>query len=433
MANDGSANGESDEANGTINAGSSSFSTGCTDTIVEHPIPIPLRVQLATIANMAASPRLSSAALPAATIQSHASNLLQLRDKTLLCVWFGGSQEGLPDISIWLSRQEAGESTWSAPQKISSAPNRSCQNPVLFRAPRTGDIWLFHTSQDAGNQDGAVVMARTSSDNGVTWSEPHYPLGDKTGVFVRQPLVVLQDGTWVLPVFYCRSTPGQRWIGNNDISGLFYSRDDGKTWAESIVPDSVGSVHMQIVPPAQENLGYVAFFRSRWADCIYRATSPDGLHWEAPKATSLPNPNSGICAARLPSGKIALVFNRSASEPHLARREGLYDDITPEDDTRPNQAAVNGKVAVWGTPRKTLTVGISDDDGVTWTERVLEEGDGFCMTNNSKEKTNRELSYPSIWAEQEAPNAPVHIAFTFHRQYIKYVRIQNIEQWVGSS
>ncbi|KAI8300959.1 hypothetical protein K4K59_001290 [Colletotrichum sp. SAR11_240] len=335
------------------------------------------------------SSTLHTAAIPAATVQVHASNLLQLPDKTLLCTWFGGSQEGLPDISIWLSRQEPGSDTWSSPQKISSDTNRSCQNPVLFRAPKTGAIWLFHTSQDAGNQDGCYIMSRTSSDNGVTWSEARKPLKGVT---------------------------------------VFYSRDDGETWTESVVPDSVGAVHMNPIIPSKEGSDYVAFYRSRWADNVYRSTSSDGLNWTAPNPTSLPNPNSGVCAARLPSGNLAIVFNRSAAEVGMAKREGLYDDITPEDDKRPNQAAVNGKTAIWGTPRKTLTVGISGDDGLTWKERVLEEGDGFCMTNNSIEKTNRELSYPSIFVDAE--ESVVHVAFTFHRQHIKYVRIKDIEKWV---
>ncbi|KAM0323875.1 hypothetical protein ACHAQA_008456 [Verticillium albo-atrum] len=290
-----------------------------------------------------ASPSLHSAALPAATIQSHASNLLQLPDKTLLCTWFGGSQEGLPDISIWLSRQEPGSAIWSPPQKISFDTNRSCQNPVLFRAPKTGDIWLFHTSQDAGNQDGAFIMVRTSSDSGVTWSEPKYPFKDRKGVFVRQPVIILQDGSWALPVFHCRSALGQRWIGNDDISAVLYSRDDGQTWDEKVVLEGVGAVHMNIVSPAKGKSDYVAVFRSRWADSVYRSTSKGGLNWAPPTAISLPNPNSGICAARLPSGNIAIVFNNSAALPEMDKREGLYDDITPEDDKRPNQASVNGK------------------------------------------------------------------------------------------
>ncbi|KZL78528.1 glycosyl hydrolase [Colletotrichum tofieldiae] len=349
------------------------------------------------------SSTLHTAAIPAATVQSHASNLLQLPDKSLLCAWFGGSQEGLPDVSIWLSRQEPGSASWSTPQKISSDTNRSCQNPVLFQAPKTGAIWLFHTSQDAGNQDGAFIMARTSSDNGITWSEPRFPLKGITGV----------------------------WIGNSDISAVYYSRDDGQTWAESVVPDSVGCVHMNLISPAKEGCEYIAFFRSRWADNIYRSTSTDGLCWAPPMPTTLPNPNSGICATRLSSETLIMVFNRSAAEPSMAKRGGLYDDITPEDDKRPNQSSVDGKSAIWGTPRKTLTVAISCNDGLTWKERVLEEGDGFCMTNNSIKKTNRELSYPSIFVEKEGSLPVVHVAFTFHRQYIKYVKIEDLERWVG--
>ncbi|KAH8168393.1 BNR repeat-like domain-containing protein [Sarocladium implicatum] len=380
------------------------------------------------------SPNLTSLAIPSATAQCHASNLLQLPDKSLLCAWFGGSQEGLPDICIWLSRLSPGSTEWSKPQRISSDEGRSCQNPLLFRAPNTGTLWLFHTSQDGGNQDGCLVMARTSEDEGKTWSEPTYPLRGHTGVFVRQPIVVLKDGTWVLPVFYCRATPGYRWIGNNDIAGVFYSKDNGSTWTESIVPDSPGCVHMNIVAPSgPSSNNFLAFYRSRWADNIYRSTSSDGITWSAPKPTTLPNPNSGICAARLSSGSIAVVFNRSAASPDMQRREGLYDDITPESDKRVNQPPVNGKSAIWGTPRKTLTLGISKDDGLTWTERVLEEGDGFCMTNNSMEKTNRELSYPSILVESDSGRDVAHVGFTFHRQYIKYLRVEDPEAWVAAA
>ncbi|RSL49068.1 hypothetical protein CEP54_012609 [Fusarium duplospermum] len=376
------------------------------------------------------APNIQSIPIPAATVQSHASNLAQLPDKTLLCTWFGGSQEGLPDISIWLSRLEPGSSSWTSPKKISYDENRSCQNPVLFRAPDSGEIWLLHTSQDAGNQDGAYILVRKSSDGGITWSEADQLLPGKTGIFTRQPIVVLKDGTWVLPVFYCRGTPGHRWIGNDDISELFYTQDGGKTWSEKQFSESSGAVHMNIVPQASEQSPWVAFYRSRWADNVYRSTSKNGLEWAKPEALTLPNPNSGICAARLRSGKLVIVFNRSAASPDSLRREGLYDDITPEDDKRPNQVAVGQKSAIWGTPRKTLTVGVSDDDGLTWTERVLEDGDGFCGTNSSTGKENRELSYPSILVQDGDGPEVTHIAFTFHRQFIKYVRIEEIEEWV---
>ena len=38
--------------------------------------------------------------LPAPTVQSHAANLQTLPGGDLGCVWFGGTQEGVGDISI---------------------------------------------------------------------------------------------------------------------------------------------------------------------------------------------------------------------------------------------------------------------------------------------------------------------------------------------
>lgn len=370
--------------------------------------------------------------LPTNTVQCHASNLLRLPNGTLLCAWFGGTQEGISDISIYLTRQEPGSESWSTPVRVSSDPGRSEQNPVLFQDPATGHLSLFHTAQPVGNQDQCQIIARTSEDDGHSWSAPFIPFPKTRGALVRQPVVILADGTWVLPLFYCRAEPGFRWVGNDDCSAIMYTKDGGKTWEEREVPGSLGLVHMAIVPLTPAEKGYVAFFRSRWADNVYISTSQDGLSWAEPTKTSLPNPNSGICAAALPSGDIVLVFNNSCATPGMPRRRGLYDDITPPEDKRADQADVNGKVAIWGTPRKALSIGLSKDGGKNWQYKVLEDGDGYCLTNNSAEKTNRELSYPSILVGGgKSPNS-VDIAYTFHRLYIKHVRIADVQQFVQS-
>ena len=75
----------------------------------------------------------------------------------------------------------------------------------------------------------------------------------------------------------------------------------------------------------------------------------------------------------------------------------------------------------WGVPRAPMTLAISEDGGRTWPHRRnLEVGDGYCMTNNSREQLNREYSYPSI---KQGPDGALHIAFTYFRQAIKYVRV----------
>jgi predicted neuraminidase len=282
----------------------------------------------------------------------------------------------------------------------------------------------MYTAQPAGNQDKAVVRYRTSSDSGQTWSSAQNLFNDE-GLFIRQPITVLKDGTWVLPAWYCRTPPGYRWIGNDDISVIKYTHDAGKTWHEKEVPSSTGAVHMNIKPLSGGEGGYIAFYRSRWADNIYTSRSENGLDWTAPGPTSLPNPNSGICFEVLGDGRLIIVYNDSNFQTGQAKREGLYDDITPEDDKRSNQPSTT-KEAIWGVPRKTLTVGVSDDKGKTWKTKVLQEGDGFCLTNNSMKKENRELSYPSIWVDGNE----VSVAFTYWRQRIKYCRFS--ADWVIS-
>ena len=44
--------------------------------------------------------------LPSPCVQNHAANIMPLRNGDLGCVWFGGTQEGMPDISIYFSRLE---------------------------------------------------------------------------------------------------------------------------------------------------------------------------------------------------------------------------------------------------------------------------------------------------------------------------------------
>lgn len=361
------------------------------------------------------SPR-SESYLPSPTIQSHASNLLLLPSGDLLCAWFGGSQEGIPDISIYVSRLPSGNDTWSPAEKLSHDNTRSEQNPVLFRTP-AGALWLLYTSQDGGNQETAIIQKRVSNDDGLTWGPVETLFGD-AGIFIRQPVVVLRGGAWVVPIFKCRAEPGERWVGNDDISCIRVSKDEGATWTETEVPNSYGCVHMAIT--ALQNGSYLAVFRSRWADNVYLSRSADGISWSVPEPTTLPNPNAGICIATLPSGRVALVYNASSSADSTERREGLYDDIGAGDDGRRSQSVKHGKSAFWGAPRAPLSYAVSDDEGKTWKSRVIEDGDGYCMTNNSEKKLNRELSYPSIWVEG---NGTVHVAFTFWRQKIKYVKL----------
>ncbi len=366
--------------------------------------------------------------LPTLSAQNHASNIMPLPNGDLLCVWFSGTQEGMSDISVFSARLKKGEGQWSDLRKMSEDPLRSEQNPVLFPAP-DGKLWLMWTAQKFGNQDTSIIRYRVSEDNGQNWSAIE-TLFDTPGTFIRQPVVVLHNGDWLLPVFYCVTTPGEKWVGDNDYSAVKISTDSGKTWSESVVPASTGCVHMNIMQLASGEL--LAVFRSRWADSIYMSRSKDnGRTWLAPWPTQLPNNNSSIQCTCLANGHLAMVFNNISATEATERRASLYDEIEDDEPIATEPVPVggkndSGKKAFWGTPRSPMTLAVSEDEGKTWPYmRDLEIGDGYCMTNNSKEKLNREYSYPSI---KQGPDGMLHITYTYFRQYIKYVQVS--EEWV---
>ncbi|GFM69416.1 glycosyl hydrolase [Pseudomonas cichorii] len=357
--------------------------------------------------------------LPTPYAQNHAANLHELADGTLLCTWFAGTQEGMADIFVLLSRRDPQTGVWSEPQKLSEDATRSEQNPILFQAPG-GPLWLIWTAQISGNQETAIIRRRLSQDQGKTWG-PIETLFDEAGTFVRQPPAVLDNGDWVLPVWYCITGPGEKWVGNHDISAVMISSDQGVTWSRHDVPDSTGCVHMNVHQLPDGSL--LGLFRSRWADFIYSTRSNDrGRTWSAPTPTELPNNNSSIQFVRLATDELALVYNPVSAEGHSQRRASLYDEIEDEGDDRVTPGArSDGKAAIWGIPRAPMSLAVSRDGGHSWPTRLdIELGDGFCLTNNSQEKLNREFSYPSII---QAADGSLHVAFTYFRQKIKHVHL----------
>ncbi|MGP6086366.1 sialidase family protein [Antarctobacter jejuensis] len=345
--------------------------------------------------------------MPSPCVQNHAA-FLSPSPQGLSCLWFGGSLEGKSDISIW--RATLGEGGWTPAQRLTDDPDRSEQNPVQFDAP-DGRRLILHTAQPGGNQDACVVRMRAEGGEPVDLPLP-------TGTFVRAPIRIRADGAWLLPLFLCVSRPGQRWTGSHDTAALAISADAGQSWRVVHVPASMGCVHMTLVPMGPDH--YAAFFRRRQADFVYRTESLDGGEsWSTPQATDLPNNNSSISAIALSDGRIAIACNPVNAALHPdARRESLYDELGDEDD-RPS--ASGGCAPVWGVPRAPMVLALSSDGGHSFPDRILvEDGPGDCLSNDSLDGRNHEMSYPSLIEDAEGT---LHLAYTYHRRAIKYVRL----------
>ncbi|MFC0212982.1 exo-alpha-sialidase [Paenibacillus chartarius] len=338
------------------------------------------------------NPRVLEAYLPILhPNDSHAANLLELDNGDLLCTWFTGSGEGNPDTNVVLSRLPAGSTQWTEPVQLSGDPERSEQNPVLFQAP-DGKLWLLHTSNEPHDQKTAKAVYRISEDRGATWG-PTETLCDRRGIFLRHPPLVLRNGDWLLPAYYCKL--------DGHYSVVLISSDQGRTWNEYEVSGSVHRVQMNVVELTDGSL--FAMFRSRQADRIYTSVSHDsGRSWSVPVRSELPNNNSSTQVVKLPNGHLALVYNNSSME---------------RDQFRWVQRKGEFRKKPLRTP---LTLAVSVDEGRTWPMyRNVQTAD--------LEYKDSEIgySYPSIVAGRDGS---LHIAFSYLRKGIKYVRVD--ESWV---
>lgn len=341
-------------------------------------------------------PQLRYAFLPIAFPSSHASNLLQLRNGDLLCVWFSGTWEGESGVAIVLSRLDRGSKQWTKPLVIDHHDGQSYQNPMLFEAP-DGVLHLYHTTQPSdGGENQARVLEVTSHDGGHTWSQPKQML-ERAGAFIRHPIVVLPDGAWLLPLTVMTSE-GIGSGADTNFSVMDISRDHGATWTECNVPHSESLVQPTVVQLAPHKL--LSLFRDRRSLSMYRSESTDGCTWTEPVKIALPNNNASTQMIRLHDGHLALVFD--------------------------NTSKTFGEPATQA--RKPLSIAISTDGGATWAAvRDIETGrPGYGSIENKPHIPGREeYSYPSVFQTRDGR---IHVSFTFRRQTIKDVSFP--ESWV---
>ncbi|WP_092888833.1 sialidase family protein [Roseicitreum antarcticum] len=359
----------------------------------------------------------AGAILAAPTVQNHAAFLARWSDGALICAWFGGSLEGKSDISIHAAILDEGAARWSAPSRMTDLPDRSEQNPVLHVMPG-GQGYLFNTAQPAGNQDQSrVFMRRVTRDGDSLIAGPARDIGLPDGTFIRAPLTIRDDGAWMLPLFLCNPREGYRWTGAHDSAAMAVSEDAGETWSVTHVPGSAGAVHMTPIALGQERMA--AFYRRRQADFVHRSESHDGgRSWSAPVPTDVPNNNSSIGVVRLDNGLLAMVCNPMSAAQSTARRQSLYDELEG-DDTRPD--ATDGCAPIWGVERGPLSLCLSADGGRSFPFRhIVEDSPGTCLTNDSLDGNNKELSYPMILPRADGG---LEVAYTLYRRAIRHVRL----------
>jgi predicted neuraminidase len=294
---------------------------------------------------------------------AHASTIVETRDG-LLAAWFGGTEEGNPDVGIWMSRNDG--SGWSPPVEVANGLQRDgarhpCWNPVLFQ-PSRGPLVLFYKVGPSPREWWG--LARTSTDEGRSWSDairlPPGILGpirakpvELAGGFVLAGSST-EDAGWVVHM--------ERWNGGDLASAAAWERNGPIN-----DPGEFGAIQPTILAHSPARLQ--ALCRSRQG-VVAEAWSEDaGRTWGGMAATALPNPSAGIDAVRLSDGRFLLAYNPTKSG------------------------------------RARLEIAVSTD-GRSWSRALL------------LEDSPGEHSYPAMI---QARDGRVHVTYTWNRERIRHV------------
>ncbi len=228
--------------------------------------------------------------------------------------WFGGTDEGNPDVGIWFSRHDGDR--WSAPVEVATGVQTDgtrypCWNPVLFRPP-AGPLVLFY--KVGPNPRAWWGMVKISIDLGSTWSEAA-PLPDGILGPVRAKPLLMSDGSLLAG----SSTEHDGWVVH--MERYVASAEGGELWSLGRLAAPVAWTRTGPLNDASEFEAIQPSILLHSPDrlqilcrsgqgVVTQAWSEDGgLTWGPMTATGLPNPNAGVDAVRLADGRYLLIYN----------------------------------------------------------------------------------------------------------------------------
>ena len=303
----------------------------------------------------------------------HSATVAETTAGTMVATFFGGTYERHPDVSIYVCRRIDGK--WTSPVEVANGvqPDGSrlpSWNPVIYQVP-DGELQLYYKiGPNPREWQGWLI---TSTDDGVSWSEPRMLPEGHVGPVKNKPVLIGNR------LFCPSSLEPEGWKVHFEVT-----EDFGKTW-EFVGPINDGKTIHAIQPSLlyypDGRLQVLCRSRNR---AIMESWSDDGgKTWSEMKPTELPNNNSGTDAVTLADGRQVLVYNHVLPPADLAR--GI---------------------------RTPLNVAVSEN-GKDWYASLILESSPLP-----------EYSYPSVI---QTKDGLVHFIYTWRRERIKYVVVDPSE------
>ena len=306
---------------------------------------------------------------PDGTYTRHSEGaFLRLDDGRILFVYsrFAGSFDDAAPCCLAASWSDDEGETWTEPAEVLSASSFGARNimSVSLLRMRNGDIGVFHGVKNTASC--TQHWLERSRDGGRTfYRRTECTLSDRPGYYVlnNDRVVRLASGRLVMPLAYHRGGyGGDVFFDGRGVGCFLLSDDDGETWreaADTVHPPFTGTETGLQEPGVTEkrNGALWAYFRTDKM-VQYESFSLDGGEtWTAAQPSRFTSPISPMKVARHPqTGDLYAVWNPI-----------------------PNYNGRKLSDAGWG--RTPLVWAVSRDDGTTWSEPKVIEGDpehGYC-------------------------------------------------------
>ncbi len=240
------------------------------------------------------------------------------------------------DVDLVMRRSLDGGRTWSKLTVLFNDDEHTIGNPCPVVDQRTGTIWLPFC------RDNRSILMTSSSDAGLTWSEPV----DITSVAKRDDWhwvgtgpghgIQLQSGRLLIPC-WADETPQ---LGQRQTSYVFYSDDSGRTWSIGGALTSNQSDECEVVELHDGTVYMNARSRQNQKKRAIAISRDEGRSWSPVSFDPLlPEPSC--------QGAVMRVMHRTPSQA------GSLVLVFPRN---PNA-------------RQNLTVHLSHDEGLTWAQR----------------------------------------------------------------
>lgn len=155
---------------------------------------------------------------------NHQPSIVSCSNGDLLVAWFSANEENGRGMVVLSSRLHKGADVWEPASLFFKVPDRNMTGTSLFR-DKQNKLYHFNGVEASGDWQNLMMVMRTSSDNGLSWTAPRIIAPEHA----RRHQVIsgtsqTAEGWLIQP---CDAGPG-----SHDGAAIHISKDGGETWVD---------------------------------------------------------------------------------------------------------------------------------------------------------------------------------------------------------